>query len=84
MKFRNRHHYNPIEDLNREVERDLITPLLAVPVVLLTGILVVTFIIRHAEAIDAFCQKHWLIVGWSLTLIPLALIIRKTIKNYWG
>lgn len=82
MKFKNRHHYDPIRELNREVERDLITPLLAIPAILLAIILVITFIIRHAEAIDNFCKKHPLLVGWSCVILSLVGIIRWAIKNY--
>lgn len=75
MKFKNRHHYSPVDQLNRENERDLWTPILAIPTVLLVLVLIIANLIRYSEVIDKFCSKHPVLVGWSLVLISLVGII---------
>jgi hypothetical protein len=80
MKYRSPQQKDIIKELNDEVERDLITPILAIPVILLVSILVIVFVLRHAEAIDKFAQKHWALLGWSLLIGGLFGIVRWT-KN---
>ena len=75
--------YDPIKELNDEVERDLITPLLLIPTILLTIILVIAQILKHAEAIDKFAQRHWALIGWLLVIVSFGLIVRWAVKNTW-
>lgn len=83
MKFKNRHHYDPIRELNREVQRDLITPLLVIPCVMLAIMLVIAQLVKYADAIDLFCTKHPLLVGWSLVSIALVGIVAIVKRLSW-
>lgn len=75
--------YDPIKELNDEVERDVITPLLLIPAIFLTIMLVIAQIVKHADAIDKFAHRHWVVIGWLLVIVALSLIIRWAVKNTW-
>lgn len=80
MKYRSKHHYSPVDELNREQEASLINPfkVLAVSTFLVPA--GIATILHYKVAIDTFAMKHPILTGWLLVLSALTgmvLIVRK-------
>jgi membrane protein CcdC involved in cytochrome C biogenesis len=61
--------YDPIKELNDEVERDLVKPFVLIPVVIITVVLLLGTVIHFKEEIDAFSMKHPIILAFCF-IIP--------------